>query len=144
MSLTALALLVAATGYLGFQWTIRVLVYPQFALVGHSDFAVYEQSHQRLVSWAVGPLFASLILTCAGVALRPPADAAQWLVWSAVALTALILTVTALFAVPLHRTLSAGFDRAAHRRLLMIDTVRLVAAAASVAVAVALLAQSCG
>src|SRR4051812_4452962 len=132
MSLTALALLIATAGYLGFQWTIRVLVYPQFALVGAAEFAAYERSHQRLVSRAVGPLFAGLVVASAAVAARPPADAARGLVLSAGGLTALILAVTALFAVPLHRTLSAGFDRGAHRRLLAVDTVRLAAAGANV------------
>ena len=140
MSLTALALLIAAVGYLGFQWTIRVLVYPQFALVGAAEFAAYERSHQRLVSRAVGPLFGALILASAAVTVRPPADAARGLTWSADALTLLILAVTALLAVPLHRTLSTGYDRDAHRRLLAVDTVRLAAAAANAAVAVALLA----
>jgi hypothetical protein len=142
MSVTALSLLIAAAGYLGFQWTIRVLVYPQFANVGRAELAAYEQAHQRLVSWAVGPLFAALILACAAVTVRPPPGTARWLVWSGDALTALVLVVTALLAVPLHRTLSAGFDRVAHRRLLGVDTIRLLAAGANVVVAVALLAQS--
>jgi hypothetical protein len=40
--------------------------------------------------------------------------------------------------VPLHRRLSAGFDAAAHRRLLRVDLVRVLAATADVACALLL------
>lgn len=144
VSLTALALLVATACYLGFQWTVRVLVYPQFTGVGPSEFAAYERAHQRRVSWAVGPLFIVLLATSAAVTLQPPAGPPRWLPWMADALTGLILVVTALGAVPQHRRLTLGFDGDAHRRLLGVDTVRLLIAGANVAVALALVCQSAG
>lgn len=142
MSLPALALLVAAACYSGFQWTVRVVVYPQFAMVGRAEFAAYELAHQRRITWTVGPLFAALVAASTAVTLRAPAHTAGWLPWAADALTALILAVTAMGAVPLHRALSTGFDAGAHRRLLAVDTVRLLAAMANVGVAAVLLAQS--
>lgn len=132
MTWNAAALLAAASLYAGFQWTVRVVVYPQFAVVPHAAFAGYEQRHRRLITWAVGPLF---VLDGAGTV-------AAFLVrpcWSAVvagACLVVILGVTALIAVPQHRRLSGGFDQDAYRRLLAADTVRALAAGLAVAAAV--------
>jgi hypothetical protein len=140
MSVTALALLVSAAVYTGFQWTIRIVVYPQFANVGPAEFVGYELAHQRRVTWAVGPLFAALVVSTGAVVVRPPASASVWTIAAAVVLLVVILGVTGLLAVPLHRRLSAQFDVGTHRRLLMADSVRVVAAAADTVVALVLLA----
>lgn len=144
MSLTAVAYLAAATAYLGFQWTIRTLVYPQFARVGDERFAAYERAHQRLVARCVGPLFAALVAGAAAIVLDPPSGTPAWLPWMGAAATALILAVTAFAAVPLHRALSAGFDAGAHRRLLAVDTARLILAAINAALAALLATRSGG
>jgi hypothetical protein len=138
MSLSALALLIAAAAYAGFQWTIRSLVYPQFASVRTADFARYEKDHQRRISVTVGPLFLALTAATAAVVIWAPVGRSRWLVGLAVALLIAILASTALLAVPLHRRLSDGFDPRAHRSLLAVDTLRLVAAVGEVAVAIAL------
>lgn len=140
MAVTAAAYVVASALYAGFQWTIRVLVYPQFVRVGRADFPAYERSHQRLVSIAVGPLFVALGVAGLALLARPPARVARWEALLAVAPVGVILAVTAFLAVPLHGRLAAGYDRAAHRRLLLVDSVRLAAAVAAVAAAVAVLA----
>lgn len=130
--MTAALLLAATALYAGFQWTIRIVVYPQFASVPGEAFARYEARHQQLVSWAVGPLFvADGAATIAAFVVGPRLPAAV-----AGACLALVLGVTAFGAVPLHRRLSEGFDEAAHRRLLRVDTVRLGAALGAVAAAV--------
>jgi hypothetical protein len=49
--------LALSAAYAGFQWTVRVLVYPQFAQVPPDAFAGYGRSHQRRVTRVVGPLF---------------------------------------------------------------------------------------
>ena len=51
-----------------------------------------------------------------------------------------VLLVTGLVAVPLHRRLDAGWDAAAHRRLLRADALRVGLATAGVLVALALVA----
>jgi hypothetical protein len=130
VSLTALAFALSSAAYLGFQATIRLLVYPQLAGVAAAEFVAYEQAHQRRVTVLVGPLFGALVLSSLAVLLRPPADVPRLLVIAAVLPTALLLITTAVGAVPQHRRLAAGFDPSAHRRLLVVDTLRLVAAAA--------------
>jgi hypothetical protein len=138
VSLTALAFLIAACLYAGFQWTIRLLVYPQFAQVPTSDFPAYERNHQRLVLLAVGPLFAALGLTALAVLLDPPAGLSRWIAALAAVLVAALLALTAGAAVPLHRQLSIAFDARQHRQLLAVDSGRLILAGLSVVLAVVL------
>ncbi|MHA3703863.1 DUF1772 domain-containing protein [Jatrophihabitans sp. YIM 134969] len=134
--MTALAFTVAAALYLGFQWTIRVLVYPQFTQVPASAFVAYEARHQRLVSIAVGPLFLAWGITAIALFVWPPDGVSRWWAVATGACTAVVLGLTALLAVPLHRALSTRFDADAHRRLLRVDTARLIAATAATALGV--------
>ena len=134
MHLPAVAFALASAAYLGFQTTIRLLVYPQLARVPAAGFPAYERAHQKRVTVLVAPLFASLVLTSAAVALLPPPGAPRALALAAVVPTAVLLAVTAAGAVPQHRRLERGLDERAHRRLLAVDTVRLVAAAAGTVV----------
>ncbi len=139
MSLTALALLVTAALYAGFQWTVRVVVYPQFARVLPEAFPAYEAAHQRLVSIAVGPLFAALGVAALAAFVHPPDGVPRAVAALAPVLDGALLAVTGALAVPLHRRLSAGFDAATHGRLLAVDTVRLVLAVALVGLGLGLL-----
>lgn len=121
--------LVAA--YAGFQWTVRVLVYPQFARVPPAAFPAYERDHQRLVTRVVGPLFAGQgITTLLLLAVRPEGVPLLPVLAGAACLAA-VLGVTAFLAVPLHRRLDAGWDARAHRRLLRVDGVRVAGAVAA-------------
>ena len=126
--------LVAA--YAGFQWTIRALVYPQFALVPSSGFPAYERRHQQRVARVVGPLFAGQAVTTGWLLVTRPTSAPVLL---GAACLAVVLVVTGLFAVPLHRRLDAGWDAVVHQRLLRVDSVRVLAATAGTGAALWLL-----
>jgi hypothetical protein len=138
MSSAAVALVVSASLYAGFQATVRLVVYPQFSAVGSLEFAAYEASHQRRISFVVGPLFAALLLSTAAVVVDGPGGAPSWAVPASVFLLLVILGVTGGLAVPLHRRLGDGFDAVTYRRLLAVDTIRLAAAVLDAAVAVVL------
>lgn len=125
-------LLVATALYAGFQWTIRVVVYPQLAAVPVEAFAGFEARHQRLVTYAVGPLFVLDGAATIGAFAADPG----WPAALAGGCLAVILGVTALVAVPQHHALTRGFDAGAYRRLLQADTVRLTAAAGALAAAI--------
>jgi Domain of unknown function (DUF1772) len=140
VSAVVVAQLVSTSAYAGFQWAVHLIIYPQLAEVPPSEFPAYEHAHQRRISYLVGPLFAGLVVTTVLMAVRRPAGSVLWLCVAATGLLLVILAATAFLAVPLHRRLSVGWDRAAHRRLTRVDTVRLVAATANVAVAVGLAA----
>ncbi len=127
--------LALTAAYAGFQWTVRGVVYPQFAQVPAAAFPAYERRHQQRISRVVGPLFAGQLLTTAVLlATRPSAP-----VLAGAACLAAVLLLTALGAVPQHRRLSAGWDDAAFRRLLRVDTLRAGAATAGTAAAVGVL-----
>ena len=126
--------LVLVSAYAGFQWTVRGLVYPQFAEVPPGAFAGYERRHQQRVSRVVGPLFAGQGVTTLWLLLDRPAGVSWVWVLATAALLAAVLVVTALGAVPLHRRLDAGWDPAAHRSLLRVDGVRVAAASANTVV----------
>ena len=127
--------LVLTAAYAGFQWTVRVLVYPQFAEVPPTAFAAYERSHQRRITWLVGPLFLGQGGTTLALLVARPAGTPLLPVLAGAACLAVVLGVTALLAVPLHRRLDRGWDAAAHRRLLRVDAVRVAAASAGTAAA---------
>ncbi len=132
MSVLAVVHLVLVAAYAGFQWTVRVLVYPQFAAVG-SGFAGYERSHQQRVTRVVGPLFVGQgITTIWLLVLVLRGDAPVGPVLTGAGALAVVLGVTATRAVPLHRVLDRGWDATAHAALLRTDTVRAVAATANV------------
>ena len=128
--------LALTAAYAGFQWTVRFLVYPQFARVPADAFAAYERSHQRLVSRVVGPLFAGEGVTTLLLLAVRPAGVPLLPLLAGTASLAVVLGVTAFLAVPLHRRLDAGWDPEAHRRLLRVDGLRVAAATAGTACAV--------
>jgi len=132
VDLPTLALLMAAAGYAGFQWTIRILVYPQFGQVPPEGFARYERAHQRRAAIAVGPLFTALGLACLVALVSRPG----WWTGCAGAGFAAILALTAVGAVPQHARLTTSFDPVVYRRLLAVDTARLVLAVAVLGCAV--------
>jgi hypothetical protein len=131
---TLLAVHLALTAaYAGFQWTVRALVYPQFPLVPPAAFPAYERGHQQRISRVVGPLFAGQGVTTLWLLADRPAGTPLPAVLAGAACLAVVLGVTGLLAVPLHRRLDRAWDDAAHRRLLRVDTVRAVAATAGTA-----------
>lgn len=141
MSPAAVCFLLSAAAYAGFQWTVQVVVYRQFAAVPAAAFADYERLHQRRISYVVGPLFAALVLSAVWLVADRPAGVPMWLVLVAAGLVVVILGITGFAAVPQHRRLSAGWDAGAYRALLRVDLLRTViaTAVAGVAVVIALL-----
>ena len=96
--------------YAGFQWTVRALVYPQFALVPPAAFPAYERRHQQRVARVVGPLFAGQgVTTLWLLADRPEGTPLLPVLLGAACLAGVLLT-TGLGAVPLHRRLEHVWD----------------------------------
>lgn len=129
-----LAHALAATAYAAFQWTVHVVVYPQMGLVDPTAAPAYVRAHQRRVVWLVAPLFTALVTTTGALLVAAPGPASA----VCAACTAIVLAVTGLAAVPLHRTLSRAWDAGAHRRLERWDMQRVAAASVQAVVGVAL------
>ena len=127
--------LALAAGYAGVQWTVRVLVYPQFTAVPADAWADYHRSHSRRIARVVGPLFTGQLATTGWLLVDAPPHVPRAAALAGAACLAVVLAVTGLVAVPQHRRLAHQFDAAAYRRLLQADSVRLLAAGGSVAAA---------
>lgn len=139
MSVLPVLHLALVAAYAGFQWTVRVVVYPQMARVG-AGFAAYERAHQQRISLVVGPLFAGqVITTCWLLVLVVRGSVPAGPVLAGAVCLAVVLAATWLGAVPQHRVLDRGWDAGAHRRLLRVDSVRVAAATAGLVAAVWLL-----
>jgi hypothetical protein len=132
VSAPPLAYALAAAAYLGFQLTVRLVIYPQFARVPAEAFSNFERAHQRSITPLVAPLFAALALSTAGLVVAGPRVPGL----AAAALLGGVLGATAFGAVPQHAALSRGFDAAAYRRLLRWDSARVVLALAQLALGV--------
>ena len=100
--------LAAGAAYAGFQWTVHLVVYRQFAEVPAAAFADFERAHQRRISVLVGPLFAALVISTGWLLIDRPVAVAGWAAAAAAALVAVVVGMTAFGAVPQHRRLSAA------------------------------------
>ena len=128
--------LALTAGYAGFQWTVRGVVYPQFDQVPAGSWAAYERRHQQRISRVVGPLFAGQLVTTAWLLVYRPAGTPLPALLAGAGCMGAVLLLTAVRAVPLHRRLTDGWDDAAFRGLLRVDTLRALAATAGTAAAV--------
>ena len=115
----------------GLIWTVQVVHYPLFSMVGSSGFAEYEKEHQRRISVIVAPFMvieamtAALLLWVALSWSSPPLS--SWVAGTNLGLVALTWLSTFVLQVPQHRILSGGFDADAHARLIRSNWVRTVA-----------------
>ncbi len=126
--MTILSIHVAATLFMtGLIWFVQIVHYPLLARVGREGFVEYEAAHARLTTLVVGPIMLLEAATGVLVVLAPPAELPSWSVWSGAGLILVIWTSTAFLQVPQHRMLTAGFDCAAHRRLVSSNWLRTAA-----------------
>ena len=110
----------------GLIWTVQVVQYPGFALLGDVEFPDFHTHHSARITWIVGPLMLVELLT--GLALFPvrPPGVGSGLLWTGLVLIAINWAATAFVAVPLHAELARGVRRA-QRRLVLTNWIRTVA-----------------
>ncbi len=108
----------------GLIWTIQMVHYPLFAQVGPEHFVAYHRRHTREITLVVGPLMLAELVTAALLVLEGNRD--PWLLAS-LPLLALIWISTGFVQIPLHNTLTSGFDAHAHRRLVTTNWWRTAA-----------------
>ena len=110
----------------GLIWTVQVVQYPGFALVGEPQLGRFHRHHSSRISWVVGPLM--LLELATGLALlqwQPPGLATPFLALG-LGLIGLNWASTALLAIPLHQRVAEG-DRGALRGLVVSNWVRTLA-----------------
>ncbi len=132
---------VASTLFMvGMIWTIQVVHYPLFALVGTAQFPAYEAAHSTRITAVIALPWAVQGLTTLALLLAPPDGLPRPLIWSAAVLAVVPVLVTVLASVPAHTALGSGFDAVAHTRLVATNWLRTAAWTAHGGVAVAMLA----
>ncbi len=118
----------ASTFYMvGLIWFVQVVHYPLFAAVGEDKFVAYEEHHQRLTTWVVGPGMLVELVSGVLLALTAADSRSATILWISLGLLAVIWLSTALIQIPSHRQLSTGFNASAHRRLVRSNWLRTVA-----------------
>ena len=126
--MTLLLIHAAATlAMFGVILIVQWVHYPLFRHVGAAGYATYQAEHMRRITWIVGPLMGTELVTAGLLAWTPPPPVPASAAWAGLGLVGVIWGTTALVQVPLHAALTDGFDPAAHRRLVRSNWVRTVA-----------------
>lgn len=127
--LTGLVLLhtAATLTMFGVILVVQLVHYPLFRLVGAATYAAYQSAHMVRITWIVLPAMTVELLTAIGLVAWLPMGLPPWQAWAGLALVGLIWAATGLLQAPLHRTLTAGFDPSAHRRLVTSNWIRTAA-----------------
>ncbi len=111
----------------GVIWIVQIVHYPLFAGVGAEGFVDYEAAHQARITWIVFPAMLLELGTALALLWHRPEVVPAWLIWTGAALVGVVWLSTAFIQVPLHTTLSAGFDGDAHARLVASNWIRTIA-----------------
>ncbi|MDH3307619.1 MAG: hypothetical protein OEO77_08905 [Acidimicrobiia bacterium] len=118
---------VATWFMVGLIWTIQLVHYPLFALVGGDRFVDYEQSHARRMGILLAVPATLEVATGAALIWSRPDSVSLAVVLAAGALLALIWIVTWFVQVPAHARLSMGFDSGTARALTRSNWLRTLA-----------------
>ncbi len=124
MSWLLLAHMAATLSMVGVIWFVQVVHYPLFRSVGRANFVVYENQHTRRIGWLVGALMPIEALTGLALVIAPPESLSAALPLLGLILIAALWATTWLVQVPLHRSLSRGFDETLHVRLTNSNWIR--------------------
>lgn len=108
----------------GLIWTIQVVHYPLFALVGTDGFTAYEAAHSSRITAVIGLPWAVQGVTTAALLIAPPPGVPRWLIVTSAALALIPVVVTLVWSVPAHTVLATGFDAGAHTRLVVTNWLR--------------------
>lgn len=127
VTLLFLAHVASTLTMLGVILIVQVVHYPLFGHVGEASYAAYQSEHMARITWIVLPAMTVELATAAALAWWQPLGLPGWAVWTGLALVAVIWASTALIQVPLHSTLTHGFDADAHRALVLSNWIRTAA-----------------
>ena len=133
--------LLATSAMTGLIWFVQIVHYPLFDHVGSDHFDRYEQRHQTLTSFVVGPFMAVEGVIALWLLAAPPGDLGRALPMAGCIALAVIHSSTIALQVPAHGRLSAAYDAAVHGRLVRSNWIRTVGWSVRAGIAVAMLAS---
>ena len=126
--LLLVAHLAAVWFLVGLVWMVQVLVYPGFAAVGAAPgWREHHDRHTRLMGYVVTGPWAVQGVTTAWLLLDRPDGVGLAPVAAAAVCGLVTVGVTVGVSVPCHRRLSAGYDAAVLRRLVVTNRWRTAA-----------------
>lgn len=112
----------------GLIWTIQVVQYPLFRMVGTEMSAIawkqYHTSHTKRITVLVFPLMSSEMALAGWMFLYPPEGVGRWVAGMALAAVVLIWASTFFLQVPLHAKLDRQFHDGAARLLVSTNVLR--------------------
>ena len=111
----------------GAIWTVQLVTYPGFALVGREAWVAFEAAHQARITRVVGPAMVLELATAVWLVLDRPAVFPQWAVLAGAVLVGVVWLSTLFVQVPLHSALSTAFDADAQARLVATNWIRTAA-----------------
>jgi len=127
-SLSILLANVVSTLFLvGLIWMVQVVHYPLFDDVGEQNYVSYQKRHQNNITWIVGPMMLTELVTAIALIWYPIEGVDKSLVYTGIGLVVLIWLSTAFIQVPCHEKLVKGFDLAAHKWLVNSNWIRTLA-----------------
>ena len=111
----------------GLIWMVQLVHYPLMNRVAPEKFVSFHAAHSARISWIVGPVMASELVSAVTLMLDAVQGASSLAIAGAcLAMTLGVFGATAFLSVPQHSRLARGFDSQAHSRLVSTNWVRTV------------------
>lgn len=126
MKLILLVHVFATHFMVGLIWFVQIVHYPLFANIGNAQFKEYEERHQRLTTWVVGPVMLVELITAAALLRYGPAELTTP-AWFGLGLLVLIWLATATLSVPAHKALTVEYSANAYQKLVSTNWIRTAA-----------------
>lgn len=128
MSRAAVAIFIvtfASALYLtGLIWTIQWVHYPLFEMVNPDRFVRYQVAHTIAITTIVGPVMVAELASAVAWFVASPPSLGKAFPLTGLALVVLIWVSTAILQVPLHDTLSNGYDAQVISTLVATNWIR--------------------
>jgi hypothetical protein len=134
----------ATAAMTGLIWFVQVVHYPLFRRVGSVGFVEYEQAHQRLTSWVVGPFMAVEGVSALVIAAVVRDEVGSVLPALGLVALAIVHASTVFLQVPAHRRLGRGRDADTVDRLVATNWIRTVGWSTRSIIAIAMLIVAAG
>ena len=123
-AITVQAHLVVTAIMCGIIWWVQVVHYPMFSSIGAEEFVSYHARNVQRTTMVVGPVMLTEACLALVLVYLLTAQNVLGFAWVGMGLLAVVWGTTAFFSVPAHGVLAAGFDSAAHDRLVMTNWIR--------------------
>lgn len=129
----------ASTVMAGVIWTMQLVHYPLFALVGRDAFALYERAHMSRITLIVAPMMLLELVCAIWFVVRTPLGIPRWIPWLGLAMVIALWLSTATLQGPTHTRLASEFSEERIRFLVNTNWLRTILWTARAILAIAML-----